>query len=190
MSDQEAREVYAAAGLGQAVTLGSRPAVLVVDFSCGFTDPECTLGADMSAEVEATRRLLDAGRAKGLPVIFTTIGYEPSLKDGGLWLQKVPNPPFAGMKGSTSAAATATKAIVNQVQERARGSSPRPVANSGASATGANFAAAASAVNMPRAGADVIARSANTTRMRRSGRSAGQTYGANSRSTLRSPVRA
>ena len=91
MSDQEAREVYAAAGLGQAVTLGSRPAVLVVDFSCGFTDPECALGADMSDEVEATRRLLDAGRAKGLPVIFTTIGFEPSLKDGGLWLQKVPS---------------------------------------------------------------------------------------------------
>jgi maleamate amidohydrolase len=91
MSDEQAQEVYAAAGLGQAVTLGSRPAVLVVDFSCGFTDPECTLGADMSAEVEATRRLLDAGRAKGLPVIFTTIGYEPSLKDGGLWLQKVPS---------------------------------------------------------------------------------------------------
>ena len=90
MSDQEAREVYAAAGLGQAMTVGSRPAILVVDFSCGFTDPECTLGADMSAEVEATRRLLDAGRARGLPVIFTTIGYEPSLKDGGLWLQKVP----------------------------------------------------------------------------------------------------
>jgi nicotinamidase-related amidase len=91
VSDQEAREVYAAAGLGQAVTVGSRPAILVVDFSCGFTDPECTLGADMSAEVEATRRLLDAGRARGVPVIFTTIGYEPSLKDGGLWLQKVPS---------------------------------------------------------------------------------------------------
>ncbi len=73
------------------MTVGSRPAILVVDFSCGFTDPECTLGADMSAEVEATRRLLDAGRARGLPVIFTTIGYEPSLKDGGLWLQKVPS---------------------------------------------------------------------------------------------------
>jgi nicotinamidase-related amidase len=91
VSDEQAREVYAAARLGQRVTLGSRPAVLVVDFSCGFTDPECTLGADMSAEVEATRRLLDAVRARGLPVIFTTIGYEPSLKDGGLWLQKVPS---------------------------------------------------------------------------------------------------
>jgi maleamate amidohydrolase len=91
VSDEQAKQVYAAAGLGQAVTLGSRPAVLVVDFSCGFTDPECTLGADMSAEVEATRRLLDTARGKSLPVIFTTIGYEPSLKDGGLWLQKVPS---------------------------------------------------------------------------------------------------
>jgi maleamate amidohydrolase len=90
MSDAEAREVYAKARLGESVTLGSRPAVLVVDFSCGFTDPECTLGADMTEQVEATKRLLDAARAKGLPVIFTTIGFEPSLKDGGLWLEKAP----------------------------------------------------------------------------------------------------
>ena len=27
---------------------------------------------------------------KPLPVVFTTIGYEAGLKDGGLWLQKVP----------------------------------------------------------------------------------------------------
>jgi maleamate amidohydrolase len=90
MSDEEARRVYAAARLGQAVTMGERPAVLVVDFSCGFTDPECALGSKLTDEVEATRRLLDAARAKGVPVIFTTIGFEPSLKDGALWLQKVP----------------------------------------------------------------------------------------------------
>jgi len=90
MSDAEAREVYARAGLGESVTLGSRPAVLVVDFSCGFTDPECSLGSDLSAEVEATKRLLDAARARGLPVVFTTIGFEANLKDGGLWLQKAP----------------------------------------------------------------------------------------------------
>jgi maleamate amidohydrolase len=91
MSDQQAREVYAAARLGQSITLGSRPAVLVVDFSCGFTDPECALGSDMTEAVEATKRLLDRARAKGLPVVFTTIGYGPSLKDGGLWLQKIPS---------------------------------------------------------------------------------------------------
>jgi maleamate amidohydrolase len=90
MSDEEARRVYDAARLGQAVTMGESPAVLVVDFSCGFTDPECALGSELSAEVEATRQLLEAARAKGLPVIFTTIGFEPSLKDGGIWLEKAP----------------------------------------------------------------------------------------------------
>jgi len=90
MSDEEARAVYAQAGLGASVTLGSRPAVLVVDFSCGFTDPACALGSDLTPQVEATRRLLDAARDRGLPVVFTTIGFDASLKDGGLWLQKVP----------------------------------------------------------------------------------------------------
>lgn len=90
MSDEQARQVYERAGLGQSITLGSRPAVLVVDFSCGFTDPACTLGSELTAEVEATRQLLDAARAKGLPVVYTTIGYEANGKDGGLWLQKVP----------------------------------------------------------------------------------------------------
>ena len=90
MSDEQARQVYARAGLGESVMLGTRPAVLVVDFSCGFTDPASTLGSDLTAQVEATKHVLDAARAKGLPVIFTTIGYEPSLQDGGLWLQKVP----------------------------------------------------------------------------------------------------
>ena len=91
MPNDEARRIYAKARLGESFTMGSRPAVLVVDFSCGFTDPQSTLGSDLSEEVEATKRLLDAARDKGLPVIFTTIGFEESLKDGGLWLQKVPS---------------------------------------------------------------------------------------------------
>ena len=52
--------------------------------------PECALGSDLTPQVEATRRLLDVARDKGLPVVFTTIGFDASLKDGGLWLQKVP----------------------------------------------------------------------------------------------------
>jgi maleamate amidohydrolase len=90
VTDQEARAVYEEAGLGQSLGLGRRPAVLVVDFSCGFTDPESRLGSDMTPQVEATRKLLDAARAKGLPVVFTTIAFDGNGKDGGLWLQKVP----------------------------------------------------------------------------------------------------
>jgi nicotinamidase-related amidase len=89
MSD-DTKEVYERARLGQSVTLGSRPAVLVVDFSRGFTDPASTMGSDLTSEVEATTRLLDVARAKGIPVVFTTIGFESNLKDGSLWLQKAP----------------------------------------------------------------------------------------------------
>lgn len=90
MSEADAREIYDRAGLGAGITLGSSPAVLVVDLTCGFTDPSCALGCDLSSEVEATRRVLDAARSKGLPVVFTAIAFEPSLADGGLWLQKIP----------------------------------------------------------------------------------------------------
>ena len=90
MTQEEARQTYERARLGQSVSLGTCPAVVVVDFTCGFTDPDCTLGSDMTAEVKATKRVLDSARGTGHPVIFTTIGYEASLKDGGLWLQKVP----------------------------------------------------------------------------------------------------
>jgi len=89
MSD-ETREIYERARLGQSVTLGERPAVLVVDFSRGFTDPECTMGSDLTQEVEATNRLLATAREREIPIIFTTIGFEPNLKDGSLWLEKAP----------------------------------------------------------------------------------------------------
>src|ERR671917_2782039 len=89
MSD-DTREVYERARLGGSLEPGKSPAVLVVDFSRGFTDPECSLGADLTPEVEAARRLLDAARERGLPIIFTTIGFEANLKDGSLWLKKAP----------------------------------------------------------------------------------------------------
>ena len=90
MSDEQARRVYEEARLGQSIPLGTRPAILVVDFSCGFTDPAYEAGSDLTSEVEATARVLDVARGAGVPVIFTTIAFEPSGKDGGLWMKKFP----------------------------------------------------------------------------------------------------
>jgi maleamate amidohydrolase len=90
MSDDEARRVYEEAQIGGAVGLRQRPCVLVVDFSCGFTDPSCALGSELSEPVAATKRLLDAARPKGLPVVYTTIGFEPSMADAGIWPAKMP----------------------------------------------------------------------------------------------------
>ena len=90
MSNEQTQQTYENAFLGRSIKAGAHPAVLVVDFSCGFTDPECRLGADLTPEVEATRRVLDAARAKGLPVFFTTIGFERSEMNNVLWIQKAP----------------------------------------------------------------------------------------------------
>lgn len=90
MSDKQAKDVYDEARLGQGMTWGKSPGVLVIDFTCGFTDPECSLGADMTAEIEATRTLLDAARQRGLPIVYTTIGFAPHGKDGGIWIEKAP----------------------------------------------------------------------------------------------------
>ncbi len=90
MTDNQTREAYERAGFGGSITLGERPAILVVDFSRGFTDPECTLGADMKNEVEATRKVIGAARGIKAPIIFTTIGFEKNLRDGSLWIEKAP----------------------------------------------------------------------------------------------------
>lgn len=81
-------QVYEAAGFGGAVVRGTRPGIVVVDFTYGFTDPQYPTAADMSAEIAATRRLTDLARAKGFPVIYTAIAYTPGQLDKTPWLKK------------------------------------------------------------------------------------------------------
>jgi len=81
-------QTYAAAGFGHAVPRGSRPAIVVVDFTYGFTDTHYPTAADMGAAMDATRRLTDAARAAGFPVIYTTIAYHPGEVDRLPWLKK------------------------------------------------------------------------------------------------------
>ena len=90
MTDELTARTYEAAGMGRSLPRGTRPAVLVVDFSCGFTDPVYAAGSDLTAEVRATRVLLDVARGEDVPVIFTTIAFEPGGRDGGLWTKKFP----------------------------------------------------------------------------------------------------
>jgi nicotinamidase-related amidase len=89
--DEAARDaVYARAGWGQRIERGSRPGVVVVDFTRGFTEAQYPTGSDLTAEVAATARLLDAARDRRLPVVFTTVEYAAHGRDGGAWLQKAP----------------------------------------------------------------------------------------------------
>lgn len=81
-------QVYSDAGFGQRVPRGTRPAIVVVDFSYGFTDTQYPTAADMSAQIAATRRLTDKARAMGLPVIYTTIAFQPWEREALPWLKK------------------------------------------------------------------------------------------------------
>lgn len=76
-------------GFGVRIGFGRRPAILVVDLTNGFTDPERPLGSDLSAQIEATNRLLDIAHAKDLPVILSSVRYDDEgLSDAGIWAIK------------------------------------------------------------------------------------------------------
>lgn len=85
---------YDARGFERRVGYGSKAALVVIDMANGWTRPgspfSCT---GMDSVVPANRRLLDAFRARRLPVVFTTTAYdvtEGPNSDMGLWSRKVP----------------------------------------------------------------------------------------------------
>ena len=55
--------------------LGTRPALVLVDLSVGFTDPASPLGCACDEVIAVNARLLRAFRERGLPVFFTTVCY-------------------------------------------------------------------------------------------------------------------
>lgn len=68
-----------------------RPALLVIDMSLGFTSPDSPLQCDLDGVVVAVGRLLDAARAKGLPVVYTTVSYGEGEKAvAKAFIEKVP----------------------------------------------------------------------------------------------------
>jgi nicotinamidase-related amidase len=70
---------------------GKKPALLVVDFIVGFTDPGSPLGGDFSSQLVVTAQLQTAFRKSGLPIVYTTVEYKEDLSDGGVFVKKVPS---------------------------------------------------------------------------------------------------
>jgi maleamate amidohydrolase len=69
--------------------LTANPALLLVDMINGFTDPDCPLGTKCPEVVAANRQLLDAFRALGLPIFFTTVVYHND-QQASVFRRKVP----------------------------------------------------------------------------------------------------
>ncbi|MFA7278683.1 MAG: isochorismatase family protein [Sterolibacterium sp.] len=71
------------------IGLGHKPALIVVDATVGFTDPNSPLGAESTREVEAIAKLLQVFRQKRLPVVFTTNSYSHAA-EASVFREKVP----------------------------------------------------------------------------------------------------
>jgi maleamate amidohydrolase len=81
---------YARAGFGGRLSVGQKPALLVIDVVMAYLQPDSPLYAGVEAALAANERLVQAARAAGIPVIFTNVVYQPGGLDGGQFFRKVP----------------------------------------------------------------------------------------------------
>jgi maleamate amidohydrolase len=78
-------------GFGGRGGFGRRPALIVIDMTLGFTDPESPLACDLEDPISEIQRLLEAARRAQIPIIFTTIAYKESDRlTAAAFIDKVP----------------------------------------------------------------------------------------------------
>ena len=92
------RRTYAC-GQSRQLGLGVLPAVLVVDFIEGFTNPESPMGGPWEEQIACTQRLVTCARKSGVIVIYTTVELDPADLTNSLLYAKTPRIGIL-MKGS------------------------------------------------------------------------------------------
>lgn len=80
---------YQAAGFGGALALGSKPALVIIDFVRAYLDRDSPLYAGVEDALEHCVRLLGAARSAGIPVLHTNVSFTPGGVDGGVFFRKV-----------------------------------------------------------------------------------------------------
>ena len=71
------RQGFEKRGWGGRVGFGQRPALIVVDFANGWTDPARNMGSNLDSAVENTCKLLAVAREAAIPIFFTVMAYGP-----------------------------------------------------------------------------------------------------------------
>ncbi len=85
--------IYAQRGFQRRVGFGARPALVHIDLANAWTRPGNAFTCDgMDTIIPAVQKLNEAGRAKGIPIVYTTTAYTTSgpNSDMGLWVKKIP----------------------------------------------------------------------------------------------------
>ena len=88
------RAIYASRGFQRRIGFGKRPALVVIDMANAWTRPGHAFScAGMDEIIPANQALIEAFRARGLPVVFTTTAYFAPTgpnSDAGTWGGKIP----------------------------------------------------------------------------------------------------
>ncbi len=81
-------DIYQKQGFGHSSGFGKSPALLIVDFVVGFTDPNHFGGGNILSAVVRTQPLLAMARARGLPIAYTRVVYADDGADAGVFSLK------------------------------------------------------------------------------------------------------
>jgi nicotinamidase-related amidase len=86
--------IYRSRGFQRRVGFGQRPALIHIDLANAWTRPGHAFSCDgMDVIIPAVKRLNEAGRAKGIPIVYTTTAYTVTSgpnSDMGIWHHKIP----------------------------------------------------------------------------------------------------
>lgn len=83
-------DIYESQNFGNRLGFGEKPALLIVDFVNGFTDPAKFGGGNIGEAIEATAPLLARCRAAGAPIAHTRVVFADDGADANLMCLKVP----------------------------------------------------------------------------------------------------
>ena len=87
-------ELYDSRGFARRIGYGKNPALINIDLANAWTREGHAFTCDgMDVIIPGVQKLLDAARAKGIPVVYTTTAYtdtESPNSDMGLWKEKLP----------------------------------------------------------------------------------------------------
>lgn len=83
-------DVYRQQGFGNCSGFGRTPALLIVDFVNGFSDPALFGGGNIGAAIANTKPLLQCARELRLPIAFTRVVYAEDGSDAGVFCLKAP----------------------------------------------------------------------------------------------------
>jgi maleamate amidohydrolase len=84
-------DIYRRQNFGNRLGFGRRSALLIVDFTVGFNDPQLFGGGNIDPAIKRTAGLLEAFRQRRLPVAFTRVVYAEDGSDAGVFGMKVPS---------------------------------------------------------------------------------------------------